>query len=713
MLLAMSNAQGKFDFLFGNRKSLPVLHSAEVAECGVVCIAMIAIYYGHDIDVNALRQRIKVSGAGTTLRSLIQIADTLDLSSRAIRVDLEDLVNVQTPAILHWDMNHFVVLKSVRGDKIIIHDPNQGRRAFKHDEISKHYTGVCLELARANRFEKKVDKRPTNISSLWTKIGGFWTSITQVLVLSLALQIVSLAAPFYLQLMVDSAVPSSDKELAVTLALAFIGIMCIRLLTELLRTWVTSALSLLLGFQMVGNIVRHLLRLRVDYFEARHIGDILSRIGSISNIKNAFTTDVISVVLNSLMALLSLAIILVYSVQLSLIVLLSLFIELIISLVTYPYFRRLTEEQIHAKAKEDSFLMESIRASTTIKLMSFESEREAQWRNYFAKEMNIGFSITKLNMFTGLLSGFVSGLESILITYFAIIMIINNTGFSIGMLFAFVSFKGRFRSSASSLIDLFIKFKLLSLHLDRVGDIIHAQPDSFSTRTDDFTGDASISLKNISFRYGTNMPYVFENVSLNIEDGEYIAFIGPSGGGKTTLLKLLIGLYRPEKGSIYLGGQEANQDLFQSWRRVSSAIMQEDKLLTGSIEQNIAFFDPDVDADQVLEAAEMAYVHKDIEAMPMKYQSLVGDMGSTLSGGQKQRILLARAIYRNPRVLYMDEGTANLDPKSETNIANVIKSLPITRVVIAHRPALIEDVDRVYRVADGAITEVKKSEVLT
>lgn len=684
------------------------MHSAGVAECGLVCLAMIAKYHGHDVDVNGLRSRISISTAGTTLRSLISIADSLDMSARAVRTELEGLKRIRTPAIIHWDMNHFVVLSAVKGNKVIIHDPTEGRRVYKLEEVSKHFTGVCLELTRAKQFEKRVERKPTYISSLWTKIDGFWLSFGQILVLSFCLQILGLAAPFYIQLMVDSAVPSSDKALALTLAMAFIGIMAVRLLTKLLQTWTVSALSIMLTFQMVGNIVRHMFRLRIAYFESRHVGDILSRIESIDPIKKAFTTDLISLILNTILFVLALSIMVIYSLTLTLLVVASVAIILAVELITFPYRRRLVEEEIHAKANEDSFMMESIRASSTIKLMSHEAERESQWRNYFAKELNIGFSLVKLDMFTGLIIGFVSGLEAIIIVYIAVIMVVDNTGFSIGMLFAFISFKGQFTSAANTLIDLLIRYKLLALHLDRVGDIIHAEPDSFQNAIPEYTGVASIRLSNVNLRYGENTPNVLNNVTLEIKDGDYVAIVGASGGGKTTLLKVLMGLYLPDEGKVYLGGQLANADLFQAWRRIGAAVMQEDRLLAGSIQQNITFFDPNPDTEWVRECTRMACVDGDIEEMPMQLQSLVGDMGSALSGGQKQRILLARALYRRPKIIFMDEGTANLDPASELKIASTLRNMSVTRIVVAHRPALIKDVDYVYQVVDGSIAEVEK-----
>lgn len=702
----MEKITSSLDDLFSRYKTLPTILSSEISECGVVCLAMIAQYHGHNIDIQALRRRANISSAGMTLRAVINVADTLDLSSRAIRVDLDKLKHVTTPAILHWDMNHFVVLKKVKGDTFTIHDPTAGKRVLSFEDVSKHYTGVCLELTKAQRFKKQVDNTPVRISSLWTKINGFWSSMTQVLVLALCLQAISMLAPFYIQLMIDGAVAESNKTLALTLAIAFSGVLCIRLLTSFFQSWVVTTLGMLLSFQMVGNLVRHLLRLNIKYFETRHIGDILSRISSLDPIRTAFTTDAISVLLSALMLIFSFIIIFIYSGYLTLIVIIAMCLELFIQLIVYPYRKRLIEEQIDASAKEESFLMESIRASTTLKLMSFESERESQWRNVVAKEMNIGFRISKLDMYVDLASGLIAGIKNIIIVYVAVVFIIESNGFSLGMLFAFTSYQGRFGSAASNLISKLITYKLLSVHLDRVGDIVKAEPDSFAESAHDYQGDIRITLDNVSFGYGSDMNPVLNDVSLDIKQGQSIGFVGPSGGGKTTLMKLMLGLYEPSSGTVSIGGHVADKSTWQAWRKISATLMQEDRLLSGSIEQNIAFFDPQVDKDKVMYAAQQACVAQDIERMPMGYQSLIGDMGSTLSGGQKQRILLARALYRDPKILFMDEGTANLDAQSEEDIADLIKSLPITKIIIAHRPALMRDVDEIFEVANGTVSKL-------
>lgn len=691
---------------FGRIRRLPIVQSAEAAECGLACLTMVARFWGHDVDLNGLRQRFTLSMSGATLRSMMEQASTLSLSPRALRVELEALSKVKLPAILHWDLNHFVVLKSVSQNAITIHDPAHGMRTISMREVSERFSGVALELTPAADFKIAKARTPTRIQDLWSGIEGFWSALVHVMLLSVALQVVVFAAPFQMQLVIDEAVARGDLDLLAVLALGFGGLVIIQALIEALRGWTIAALGQVLSFQLVGNLVRHVMRLPADWFEKRHVGDILSRIQSTSPIQDAMTRGAVTAFIDGLMGLLIGAILFMYSPILAFVVVTSLLLNFAISLALFPVMRARTEEQITTGAKASSYLMESIRAAITIKVMGRETQREANWRNLFADTINASFSVAKYGIGIGFAQSVVYGLQAIIVTYLAARMILNGEGFSIGMLFAFMSFRATFTDRIGSLIEQLIQFRLLGLHLDRIGDIVHAEREAEDGQQLSEPPKGRIELRNVRFRYGAADRYVLDGVDLTIEPGSFLALIGPSGAGKSTLCKLILGLYPPTEGEILLDGQPASIDLWRAWRQHVGVVAQDDRLLSGSIADNIAFFDPELDMLRVQAAATSARVHDDILRMPMQYQSLVGDMGSSLSGGQRQRVLLARALYRNPSILILDEGTANLDPQTEDEVAELVSQLPITRIVIAHRPALIERAERVVLVAGGLIEEI-------
>ena len=693
---------------FTGRRRLPEIRAAEAAECGLACMAMVGRYHGHDIDLNGLRQRFSLSLTGATLRNLMQLAEQLTLAPRALRVGLQALKDVKLPAILHWDLNHFVVLKSVSARKAVIHDPARGARTLTMQELSDHFTGVVLELSPAGNFEKAQARMPVRLSSLWSRVEGMGSAVFQVLALSLVFQIATFALPFHIQLVVDEAIGRSDKSLLTVLALGFGALTVLHAGLEALRNWVLRLLGSMMSFQVVGNIVRHLMRLPVPFFEKRHVGDIISRIESTHAIQDALTRGMISAMVDGLMAVVAGFILFLYSPLLAVVVIAALLVVLGLGFAFYPATRAATEENIVAMASEQSHLIETVRAMPTIKLMGGETEREGKWRNRYAAVINSAVRTGRFEITLRFLQNAVIGIQTVAVIWLGARMILNAEGFSVGMLMAFLSFRQTFSDRAQSLVGEIMQFRLLRLHLERLADIVTAEPDIARTdappRVIEVRG--GIELRNLSFRYGASTPLVLDDVSLTVAPGDFVAITGASGGGKTTLAKLMLGLNRPDAGQILLDGRPATPELWHAWRGQIGVVAQDDQLLSGSIADNIAFFDPDMEMERVVAAAAAAQVHEDILRMPMQYLSLVGDMGSALSGGQRQRVLLARALYRRPRLLLLDEGTANLDEPTERAIADLIAQLPVTRIVIAHRPALIERATRRLLCGEGRVAEI-------
>ncbi|WP_017218561.1 peptidase domain-containing ABC transporter [Pseudoalteromonas sp. NJ631] len=679
---------------FWSRKSLPVIIQSEAAECGLASLAMVAGYHGYRTDLTRLRQRFSISIEGCTLLDIMHFAEKLHLTSRPLRIELEDLDALQTPAILHWDMNHFVVLKKANEKRIVIHDPAGGEKIFTMEEASKHFTGVALELTPTKDFEKKEQKASLRFSDFWSRITGLKRSLLLIFILSILLQVFTLAAPYYIQLVIDDVILTGDTSLLTVLAIGFFLVLLFEIATNALRGFTLLHFGNQMNIQLGANLFHHLVRLPIAYFEKRHMGDVVSRFGSLQQVKQLLTTGVIEAIIDGLMAIITLAMIFFYSPMLSAVVLVAVITYAIIRMVMYKPFRNISEQEIMARAEENSNFMETVRGIQTIKLFGSEVKREGQWQNRYASAINHNIRLGNFKIGYDAINRALFGIENIIVVYLAAHLVIAG-GFSTGMLFAFMSYKRQFMDKTANLIEKLIEFKMLGLHFDRIADIAltdkeELQPDQYRK----LNIEGKIEVKNLSFAYSDATPNVIDKLSLTINAGESVAITGPSGCGKSTLLKLMLGLNKPSSGEILVDGISLSQIGARQYRQQIAAVMQDDELLSGTVADNIAFFDSPINMEKVVHCAQLAAIHDDISDMPMGYDSLIGDMGSSLSGGQKQRIILARALYKDPKILFMDEATSHLDTGLEEDINDAVSRLKITRIIIAHRKETIASADR-------------------
>ena len=684
---------------FGGRRRLPNLLQTEAAECGLACLAMVASFHGFRTDLNTLRRRHPVSLKGVTLRGLMQIAGQMQLACRPLRFELESIGQLRIPAILHWDMNHFVVLRSVGPKGIVVHDPALGVRRYAMEEASRHLTGVALELSPAEGFAARDERRRLPLRLFFHQMGGLSSPLAQVFVLSAILEVLVIAAPFYMQLTVDEVVARGDHDLMLALALGFGLLTAITVATVALRGHIALVLQNALHFQIGARLFHHLLRLPMTYFEKRHIGDVLSRFNSIEPIRSAIAEGMILAVIDGIMALATLAMIFIYGPSLAAVVLVALLLYLLLRLAMYHRFRELNEQSIQAEALESSNFIETARAMQTIKLFNREGDREGLWLNRHADTVNAQVRLGRAGIVFRTANMAIFGLENIITVYLAAQLVLAND-MTIGMVFAFMAYKMHFVAKSTALVEKALEFRLLELHLERLADIAltgrepgHDRPTQGAMQI-----RGALELRGVSFRYAETERFVLQDVNLKVEAGQFVNVMGPSGGGKTTLMKIMLGLLEPTSGEILVDGIPLRAIGVRAYRDQVAAVMQDDQLLSGSIADNISFFDPQFDEERMMMCARMACVHDEIVAMPMGYNSLVGDMGSSLSGGQKQRVLLARALYKSPKILFLDEGTAHLDLESERAINERLRRLDITRISIAHRPQMMSGADAVLRI---------------
>ena len=695
----------KFNFGFGHR--VPIMLQTQSAECGLCCLAMISSYFGNNFDLISLRNKFTISYNGLNLKQMIQIAERMKLSANAVKLNLDEINNLRLPCILHWDLDHFVVLTKVKRKTFVVHDPAKGIREYSFDELSQHFTGVALELLPKNDFEKENNTSKLSLKKFTGKLVGYRSQIANVLILSLILQVVGLAFPFYTQTVVDDVLLRNDYNLLIVLALGFFVLMVFRELNEAIRSFMIMKMSTLINVQMGSNVFRHLLRLPLNYFETREMGDVVSRFGSVNRIKEMLTTGFLTAFVDGVMAITVFVMMIIYSWKLSLVVVVFIIIHILTKWASYRPLRVITEESIAAHAKKDTNFMESIKAIQSIKIFERENVRGNLWLNRYSSAINRDISAGKLNIFLGTWQGILFGVEGIIIIYMSAIEVMSSL-LTLGMLFAFLSYKEQFVSKVVSLVDIGVQFKMLNLHLERLADIVYAKPEKDDSDDSKIQHkmDGSISVKNLSFRYSDVDPWVLKDVSFEIKTGESVAIVGSSGCGKTTLLKLMMGLLQPTAGEIAVNGISVEK--IMGYRSQICGVMQDDQLVSGSIADNIAFNDPFIDMPKVYYSAKVASIHKTITDMPMQYNTIIGDMGTSLSGGQKQRVILARAIYKNPKIIFLDEATSHLDLDNEKSVNENISSMDITRIIIAHRPETIKSAKRVIQLEHLNFSGIEK-----
>ncbi len=686
----------------------PVLQ-AEAAECGLACLTMIAARHGHRVNLPGLRQLHPISIKGATLDQLMTVASELGLAPRALRLELDELPQLQLPAILHWDLNHFVVLEEVRRGRVTVVDPAAGRRRLSVEEAGEHFTGVALELSPSPGFRRLEARTRTRLGDLWSGMANYGGAAFQILALSVLLQLTALLMPFFLQLTIDEAIGRGNADLLTLLLVGFAIVYALNGITAALREWVVLTLGQSLSFQLAGNVVRHMVRLPLGYFERRHVGDLMSRIGSIQPIKTLLTQGVINALVDAALAVTTLLVMAMISPLLTLVVVATTLAYLAWSLLLYPGLRRRTEEEIVARARQESYLMETMRAMRAIKLHAHEAMRENGWRNQYADVVSASYRAQIYGIRLDFGERLLFGAQFLLLVYLGAAAVLAQQ-LTVGLLLAFIAYRTSFTQSAVGLVEQLQGWRLIGVHLDRLSDIVTEPPEPLIARPRDrLQPPPSIRLEFLGFAYAPGEPAVLDDISFEIPRRSLVAITGPSGSGKTTLMRVMLGLIPASSGRIFIDGTPLTPAMNGAWRGRVGAVMQDDLLLTGTLADNIAFFDPRLDQERVETAAQLARIHEEIVRMPMGYQSLVGDMGAALSAGQRQRILLARALYRYPDVLFLDEGTANLDAENEEAIADMIAALPLTRIVVAHRPALIERAQYVFHLDRGRIEAVRQA----
>lgn len=661
----------------------------------MACVAMIASYYGHDVDLASLRRRFGSSIRGTGLSHIISTCSELGFSSKALRTTPGYLSEACLPSIAHWNMNHFLVIERVDKCWVSVLDPARGRIRMTHQEFSDGFTGVLLELKPRLGFVPIEDRRCISLRSLTGPIRGLMKSATHLFLLAFSVELISLAIPFQAQWTIDSIIPAGDNRMLLGTAIVFAVAVLLHSLLTIARGWLVSWLGAALSSQWITHLFSHLLRLPITFFEKRSAGDILTRFSSVYVIQNTLSSAFLSAVLDSAFGLLSFIILIYYSPLFAAVAASLVLVYLAIRRAMFRKIWEANEQHVVYMSRQQSEVIDSIKGINSIRLAGMEPLRSMRLEAAATGACGKSMEAQRLDETSYGISLGILGIQKVFLLAYGSSLVFSGN-LTVGMMVAAVTFADQFTSKSTAIIDRINELRLVKMHLERISDIALEDPLPLARAYSGAPAQHdSIRLMNVGFRYSRIEPWILRGLDFTIDSGESVAIVGKSGCGKSTLLKLLLGLMTPTEGHIEIGGQVINSESAQRVRRTISAVLQDDCLFAGTIAENISSFDSEAAIDKIVDAAIKSNIHGDIVKMPMGYESCVGDMGSALSGGQRQRILLARALFRGPRVLILDEATSHLDKHSEQVVNGYMRAMNITRVVVAHRQETIDHADRV------------------
>ena len=689
------------------RRRVPFVPQVELADCGAACLAMVLGYNGLRVDIGRIRALTGANRDGVTARTIVTAARSLGLHARGVRTNLAGLGDLPAPAILHWNLNHFVVLESChRGGNVTIVDPALGRRNLERSEVNRSFTGVALVFEGIDDSETADAAR---ISSPWRLLAGLtrprgrWTF---VLALSLLLQIAAVAIPLSTRLVIDRVVPDQDYSVLRVLSLAAVALLIVYLLLSALRASALVLLQAKLDFALVTRLTSHLLDLPFAFFQARSSGDLLMRLRSSTVVREIFTTAAVSGLLDGAMVVMSLAVIVVVDWHVGLAVLTLAAFQALFLVAAWKPYRSLAAELLETQARSQGVLMEVLAGIETLKVAGASRRSAENWSNFFAREINVEVRRGYLDAVSDALVASMRTVAPLLVLLYGTYRLLEGS-MTVGTLLAVVALATAFLMPLASLVTTILRFSILYGYLQRMQDILgtdREQDIGHKLVLERFSG--RVVVDEVSHRYGPTSPWVLEGVSLTVDPGRTLGIVGASGSGKSTLAMIIAGLHTPASGHVLYDGQDLAVTDLTSLREQIAVVSQQSYIFAGSIRSNITLGDDDVPLEAIVAAARAAQLHDDVEAMPMGYDTIVSDGGATISGGQRQRIALARTFLRHPRLLILDEATSALDQPTESRVLEAIRQRGISRVIVAHRLSTVTDCDQIVVLEAGRVVEV-------
>ena len=700
---------------FLRRPSVPVILQLSGTECGPTCLAMILSYWGRTTRVAECREVCGAGRDGVSAETIAKAARTYGLRVKAFSLNPSGLKHLQLPVIAHWEFNHFVVVERWSRAHVSIIDPASGRRQLSANEFEAGFTGVVLALEPGEQFQAsqvKPDRVWVRYLSSLLQTPGAKGLIAQVVLASVCLLALGLTLPLFTKLIVDRVLPFHQVNVMGILGASLAVMILAHGVATCLRAIVLVHLQARMDSRVMLGFLEHLLSLPFSFFQQRSHGDLLMRLGSNTMIREALTSQMLSVALDGSLVIGYLAILLVRTPCLGLWALGAGLLQAAVFLTSSRRLRSLSQSDLEAQSASQSYLAEALNGVATLKASGTEELALNRWSGLFANELAASMRRGNYSAIVDTAMSMLRTLSPLLLLWVGTVQVLHNA-LTLGMMFAAVALATAYLEPLSSLVSNGQRMQFAAAQLERIADVLGSEPEqktSPARSTSRLSG--RIELRNVSFRYDQHGPFVLRNISLSIEPGQKVALVGLTGSGKSTLTKLLLGLYLPTRGQILYDGVPLDQMNYRALRSQFGVVLQESFLFAGSVRQNIAFCNAGLPLDKIIAVAKMAGIHDEITRMPMGYETRISEGGAGLSGGQRQRISLARALAGEPGILLLDEATSHLDTVTEDQIEHHLSQLACTRIVIAHRLSTVRNADQILVLQAGTLTEAGSHEEL-
>jgi ATP-binding cassette subfamily B protein len=691
---------------FRSKRVRPVLQMAKT-ECGLASLAMILNYYGHRTLLSDLRLQFGVSRDGASVLGIVKAARACGLRVKTFSLQHNDFSRIPLPAIAHWEFNHFVVVERWSHKHVDIVDPAYGKRRLSYEDFDLSFTGIIVTLEPGAQFRRRAKSSAVSLRTyIKQTIKQSPHAMLQILMASIFLQSMGLISPILSKVIMDQILPGKMTNAMTILALGMVILLLSQGVITLLREWVLVYLRARLDMQMMTDFLKHLLSLPYSYFQQRSSGDLLTRVNSNNVIRDVLSNQLIATLLDSGLVTAYLLILLWQSPPFAIVTIVIGLLQMIVTLTTYRPIMNLTNRELAAQGKSQGYVAEALNGIASIKAAGAENRALEHWTSLFFDQLNISIRRGYLTAAISTIMSLLGMFAPLALLWVGAIQVLNGH-LSIGSMLALIALAGSFLSPLSSMVGRIQQLQTVHAHLDRLADVTAAKPEQDQQLVQvppRLSGN--VQLENVNFQYDPNSPKVLHDIKLTVNAGQKIAIVGRTGSGKSTLGKLLLGLYIPTSGSIYYDGIPLQHMQYQAVRRQFGVVMQDAMIFSGTMHYNIALNNPDMSKEQVMQAAQIAGIHEDIMRMPMGYDTFVGESGSALSGGQRQRLAIARAVANNPSILLLDEATSSLDVLTEQHVSQHLQQMACTQIIIAHRLSTIRNADVILVLDQGHIVEL-------